>query len=61
MLTNKHLPWVTLAAYVHFFCVDLVGNVDQEHIEKLVAHVIRLKDDFHIVVTVCIYCASLRD
>ena len=57
VLTDKDLAAVGLAAQVNLLGVDLVGNVDQKHVEVVVAHVVRLEDYLHFVGLICRNCS----
>lgn len=49
VLSSKELPRVRIASQVHFLCVDLVWNVDQQLIEVVVGVVVWLEDDLDFV------------
>ena len=46
---NEHLPRVALSSKVDLLSIDLIGDVDEEDVEKVVGEVVRLEDDFHFV------------
>ena len=41
---HKDLAWVALASQVDPLGVDLVRDIDEEHVEEVVTDVVRLKD-----------------
>lgn len=59
VLAHKDLAGVALTAQVDFLGVDLVWNVDEEHVEEVVAHVVGLENNFDFVGRVRRYRALL--
>ena len=49
ILTHEDLTRIALSAQVDLFRVDLIWDVDQEHIEEVIADVVRLEDDLHFI------------
>ena len=61
VLPHKDLAWVALPAKIDLFGIDLVGNVDEEHIKEVVRDVIRLEDDLDFVGLVRWNCSLFWD
>ena len=51
--TNEYLAWVALTSQVDLLSVDLVWDVDQEHVKEVVGYVVWLEYDLHFVRLVC--------
>lgn len=49
VLSDKDLSRVALTTQVDLLGIDLVWNVNQEHIEEVVADMVRLEDDFNFI------------
>lgn len=58
-LTDQDLTRVGLTSEVYLFSVDLVWDVNQEHIEEVVADVIWLEDDLYFVRCIGSDCSLL--
>lgn len=61
VLSHENLARVALTAQVDLFRVDLIWNVDQEHVEEVIADMIRLKDDLNFIRLVCCDRSLLRN
>ena len=48
-LSYKDLTRIALSSQVDFLSVNLVGNVNEEHVEEVIRDVIWLEDDLHLV------------
>ena len=48
-LSNEHLATVALTPKVDLLGVDLIRDVDQEHVEEVVGDVVWLEDDLDLV------------
>ena len=48
-LSHKDLTRIALSSQVDLLGIDLVRNINEEDIEKVVGDVIRLEDDLNLV------------
>ena len=48
-LAHEDLARVALPTQVNLLCIDLVGNVDEEHVEEIVGDVVWLENDLNFV------------
>ena len=61
ILTHEDLACVGLAAQVDLLGVDLVRDIDEEHVEEVIGGVVWLEDDLDLVRLVCRDRSLLRD
>ena len=49
VLPNENLSSIALTSQIDPLSIDLIWNVDQEHIEEVIRHMVWLENDLHVV------------